>query len=419
MINRNEAPQINELKAIEFVQPKTFDITPSVFLHWLNEVADETVRLELHFDAGTIRGEEKLAAIANSLLLSGTKDKKSIQIHEELNRLGAYIDQEIGHEIAVVSLFCLREHFSKAFEILADAIEHVIFDETELSDTIREKKQHYLISSEKVNVLARRAFQTNMFENTPKYGRYMNLEDYDAITSQNLRHFHREFYMAGLTEVIVVANLEIDQIDRIIDRVGGWSKEDEKQFESEIMNKVGHIHLEKEGALQTAIRMGIPLFNKHHEDFIDFTVLQTIFGDYFGSRLMSNIREDKGYTYGIGCGLSELRKTGYFLIATEVATEVCDATIKEIRFEMERLHTELVSEEELQLVKNYMLGQLLKSADGPNAMMDLFMSVQLQGMDYSFYNLAIEKIKQIDSNRIQQLAKKYLIWENFTLITAG
>jgi zinc protease len=419
MINRSIAPSIHELESIQFVHPKTFDITSSVFLYWMNEVADETVRLELHFDAGTIRGEEKLAAIANSLLLSGTKDKKSIQIHEELNSLGAYIDQEIGHEIAVVSLFCLREHFSKAFEILADAIEHVIFDETEVEDTIREKKQHFLIASEKVNVLARRAFQTNMFASSPAYGRYMNLEDYDAVSSQKLRHFHRYFYLKGLTEVVVVANLETNQIDRVIDRVGAWSKEEDIHFETLLENNVGHVHIEKEGALQTAIRMGIPLFNKQHEDFIDFTVLQTIFGDYFGSRLMSNIREDKGYTYGIGCGMSELRKTGYFLIATEVGKEVCEATLKEIRYEMERLHTELVSDEELQLVKNYMLGQLLKSADGPNAMMDLFMSVQLQGKDYSFYNLAIDRVKNIDAQRIQELAKKYLIWDHFTIVTAG
>jgi predicted Zn-dependent peptidase len=134
---------------------------------------------------------------------------------------------------------------------------------------------------------------------------------------------------------------------------------------------------------------------------------------------MSNIREDKGYTYGIGCAMSEMRGTGHFLIATEVGKEVCEATLNEIRFEMERLHNELISEEELQLVKNYMLGQLLKSADGPNAMMDLYLSVRMQQLDYSFYNKAIESIKKIDAERIQELAVKYLQWDNFTIVTAG
>src|SRR5690606_27837795 len=128
----------------------------------------------------------------------------------------------------------------------------------------------------------------------------------------------------------------------------------------------------------------------------------------FGSRLMSNIREDKGYTYGIGTLVSELQETGYFMIATEVGKDVKDATLKEIRYEMERLKTELVPKEELELVKNYLLGQLLKSADGPYSMMDLYLSVEIQDLELDFYNEAISKIQTITSERILQLSNKYL-----------
>jgi predicted Zn-dependent peptidase len=161
------------------------------------------------------------------------------------------------------------------------------------------------------------------------------------------------------------------------------------------------------------------LFNKTHEDYNDFLILNTIFGDYFGSRLMSNIREDKGYTYGIGTMVAELHETGYFLIATEVGKEVKDATLKEIKVEMERLHTELVSMEELNLVKNYMLGQLLKSADGPYSMTDLFMSVEPYGLSLDFYNASIDSINTITPERIQLLAKKYLNWNDMTIVSAG
>jgi predicted Zn-dependent peptidase len=165
--------------------------------------------------------------------------------------------------------------------------------------------------------------------------------------------------------------------------------------------------------------MGKFLFPKNHPDYFEFQVLNTILGDYFGSRLMSNIREDKGYTYGIGTGMMELQLNGYFVIVTEVGKEVTDATLTEIKFEMERLQTELVGEDELTLVKNYMLGQLLKSADGPYAMLDMFNSVDMYGLNLSFYDQAIEKIKHIDAQRIQELAIKYLNWDGFLIVTAG
>jgi zinc protease len=165
--------------------------------------------------------------------------------------------------------------------------------------------------------------------------------------------------------------------------------------------------------------MGRFLFPKSHPDYIDFQVLNTILGDYFGSRLMSNIREDKGYTYGIGSGMMDMNQTGYFVIVTEVGKEVLDLTLNEIKFEMERLQTELVSDDELDLVKNYMLGQLLKSADGPYAMLDMYNSVDMYDLTLSFYDEAIQKVKHISPTRIQELAKQYLNFEDFLIITAG
>ena len=152
---------------------------------------------------------------------------------------------------------------------------------------------------------------------------------------------------------------------------------------------------------------------------IDFQILQTILGDYFGSRLMSNIREDKGYTYGIGCGVSETFESGHFIIATEVGKEYVEATLNEIKFEIERLQQEEVDSDELTLVKNYLLGQLLKSADGPNAMTDLFIGAFNKGKDLTFYQDVINRINAISAEELKLTAIKYLKWENLTIVTAG
>jgi predicted Zn-dependent peptidase len=134
---------------------------------------------------------------------------------------------------------------------------------------------------------------------------------------------------------------------------------------------------------------------------------------------MKNIREDKGYTYGIGSFVSELNHTGYFIIATEVGTKFTERTIDEIKKEIEILRTDLIDESELSLVRSYLLGQILKSADGPYAMMDLFLGVHNHRLDLEFYNRFIHKIRTIQPDEIREVAKKYLDWDSLSIITAG
>lgn len=419
MLDRTLNPELHDIHDIHFVEPIRHELGEKSSLFLMNKVNDETVRLEFHFNAGQINGKKNMASFVSALLLSGTKDKTSAQIHEELDFLGAYIDHEISMESAFVNLYCLRKNVGEASKLLFHAIENVAFLEHEIADMLREKRQRYLVSLEKVSFLARKEFQKHFFANTGTYSRQLELEDLENIKREDLIEFHQEFYLNNLRKVVVVANLQDDIIHEIKNELSSWSQKERGIFESKLIHKAGEFHLEKKGAIQTAIRMGIPLFNKKHNDYAGFQVLQTILGDYFGSRLMSNIREDKGYTYGIGCALVELKETGYFVIATEVGKDVTSETIKEIKYEIERLRTELVPRDELSLVKNYLLGQLLKSADGPNAMMDLFLGVQQHQLKLDFYNEYIEKIKSVSAEDVLELANKYLIWDNFTIVTAG
>ena len=419
MLDRTLQPTLSPITKINFVEPTIISINKFTKLYWMKEVLDETTRIEFHFNAGSIRSIDKIAGSVNSLLFSGTKSKTSTQIHEELDTLGAFIDQELGQEVAIVSLYCLRKNAKAAVEIVLNAIQNVAFHAHEVEDNIREKKQQYLISSEKVSILARREFQKQLFANSPNYARQIELSDYDNITVEGLKKFHQEFYLQGLLKVVLVGNMENEFITHFQELLAPFAIQFNPEYEKQFINNKGVFHIEKTDAVQTAIRIGMPLFNKSHEDFIEFQILQTILGDYFGSRLMSNIREDKGYTYGIGSGLSEANQTGYFIIATEVGKEFVSATLHEIKVEIERLCNELVGEDELNLVKNYMLGQLLKHADGPNAMMDLFMAVQLQGKGFEFYDAFIERVNTITASDLINIANKYLTWDNLTIITAG
>lgn len=418
-MNRTIAPKLNKIETINFIAPEVHPFGINSEWIWMKEAADETVRLELFFNAGTIQGERLVAGTTNALLLSGTADKSTTQIHDELAQLGAFVDTETTSEAAVVAVYCLRDKIDEVLEILVDAIENVVFPQEELEEQIRDRKQAFLVNQQKMSMLARRQFTKDFFENDDRYNRVVELEDYDQIKREDLVSFHKQYYLKGLQRVICVANLEDSLVEKWKKNFSIWSDENTIQHLTEIKNKVGVEYVNKEEAMQTAIRMGIPLFNKTHEDYAEMFVLQTILGDYFGSRLMSNLREDKGYTYGIGSGIIETAKTGYLIIGTEVKKEAQEDALVQIQNEIELLQNELVTEEELQLVKNYLIGQLLKSADGSNAMMDLFLSVHLYGLNLEYYNELIEKIYQTKPENLLNIAKKYLNNSLFTVRTFG
>jgi predicted Zn-dependent peptidase len=418
MINRTTPPAIIEIDKIDFAKPLVFDISSTVKLYSMTEVPNQTARLDLYFNAGTILGDIGTASFVNSLLLSGTNEKTSIEINNSMDELGAFYESSISNENAMLSIYALKDNMLPALSVLKDAIEKVAFHEHEVTELVNDRKQKFKVGMEKVAFLAQREFQENLF-NHPIYSRVASEKDFENVSISNLKLFHKDYYLNGLTKVVLVGAFSTDEIDEVIDRTGNWAMEGKESFENACQNKTGFSQIPKDKAVQAAVRVGRMLFNKKHPDYIDFQVLNTILGDYFGSRLMSNIREDKGYTYGIGTMVAELNEMGYFMVATEVGSDKKEATLKEINYEFNLLQTILVDEQEMHLVKNYMLGQLLKSADGPYAMIDLFLQVEPFDMDLEFYNQSIESILTITPERIQELAIKYLNWEDMTIVTAG
>jgi predicted Zn-dependent peptidase len=178
-------------------------------------------------------------------------------------------------------------------------------------------------------------------------------------------------------------------------------------------------YIEKPDALQSAIRIGIPLVNRTHPDFIGLQILNTALGGYFGSRLMANIREDKGYTYGIGSGIASLQQAGYFFISTEVGVDVTSATLVEIEKEVDLLKLELISEEELALIQNFMMGSLLGSLENAFSHADKFKNIYFYGLGYEYYDKYIKTVKDITPQELRDLANKYWDYDAFYKVVVG
>jgi len=418
MLNRKQIPTLGELNEISFVTPQKIKINDKVNLYWMKDVPNATSRIDFYFDAGTAKSSSILSYLTSGLLLSGNSTKNATQIHNELDNLGAYFDIGLGFESSIVTFYALNEQLPEVVKLFIETINSATFPQHEIDELINDKKQKLQINSEKVNFLAQRKFQQLIFDGTA-YGKVVELSDFDGIQRKDIVNYFEKNYKKGLFKVNLVGDFDKETVQEIADTIAPWAKSENINFEANFKNKIEKAIVKKEQAIQTAIRIGKTLFNKNHPDYLGFVFMNTILGDFFGSRLMKNIREDKGYTYGIGSYINETKNSGYFVIGTEVGKDVCEATIKEIKFEIERLQNELITENELKLVQNYLLGQTLKSADGPYALMDLFLSVERHQLDLDFYNEFIHKIKTITREEIRDLAIKHLDWNSFTIVTAG
>jgi predicted Zn-dependent peptidase len=342
----------------------------------------------------------------------------STEFNEAIDLLGGFVNVEVGPEDAAVSIYGLTATIAELIPLVMDAIINANFSEKEFEQEVQTSKQEFLIDQEKVSTLARRAFVENLLGNTD-YGRLTQLEDFSSVDRNSLLNFHKDYYLKGLIKICVVGNIDVSIVEELIQRSKYIAADKEYSFNYSFETKPSTVYVEKEEAVQTAIRIGRILFNRTHEEYISFSVLNTIFGGYFGSRLMSNIREDKGYTYGIGSGIAQFKESGYLFISTEVGKDVADAALSEIKKEMERLRNEVIPSEELELVRSYSIGKLLKGSDGPFAMMDRYLAVERFGMDLSHYDEVIQTIRTITPEKLQELANKYLVWEEMVVVKAG
>ena len=239
---------------------------------------------------------------------------------------------------------------------------------------------------------------------------------------EDLVSFYNEKYKSAAYQIYLSGKVTDDVLNTVREVFNQPFVESKESFESILPEEPSSSEMkliEKKDSIQSAIRLGAVTINRRHPDFPALFMANTILGGYFGSRLMSNIREDKGYTYGIGSGVIHLEDLSYFIISTEVGSEVTAATMKEIEFEMNQLHTELVSEEELKLVKNYILGNVMKGFDGSFSAMSRFQMLNHHGLGYDYYENFIEEIKRMNPLNIQVVARSYMDYSRLKKIVVG
>jgi predicted Zn-dependent peptidase len=418
-IDRTLPPAFHEVEKINLTEAVKLQLANGIPVYTVNVGTQDVTRIEFIFRAGIRHQPSSLVATGvNDMLDEGTTTRSAEAIAEELDFFGAFIESEVQHDSAGFTLFSLNKHLSSTLPVVQDILRNASFPEEEFKIYLTNKRQLFLVDSDKVAVLARREFNKLLFGKQHPYGTKTELPDFDLLTRDSLAEFYRQRYMAENCIIVASGNLPENLLDLLGKYFGdeGWKSNPvtEKTFPAPASDAQRVHTIEKEGAVQSAIRIGRVLFNKTHPDFPGMQVTNALLGGYFGSRLMANIREDKGYTYGIGSGLVSMYDGGYFVISTEVGVDVTNAALKEIYYEIDKLQNELVGEDELDLVRNYLIGVFLRSTDGPFAVGDRLKGLLGYDLDYSYYNRYLETIRTITAERVRELARQY--WKKEDLI---
>ena len=422
MIDRAVAPVYGEVENIELIRAKPLVLANGLKLFSIDGGEQDLVRIEFIFSNTNYDSAKPLQTFAtNTMLNDGTSELSSTQIADKIDYYGAFLQTEYANDHSTVTLFTLNKHLANTLPIVKAIISDSIFPQVELDTLIRNQKQKLSVSLEKNDFLSRKTFSHVLFGDT-LYGYDIAATDYDKLSRDQLNTYFKLAYQPKNCTVIISGKVNEDTIT-LIDKYFGtdWDNSiDIKQNEFKFTMGSGQEHfLERADALQSAIRIGQVSINRKHADFPGLQVLNTILGGYFGSRLMANIREDKGFTYGIGSALVSLKNTGYFFIASEVGAEVCSATLTEIEKEITLLKEQPVTEGELALVRNYMLGSMLGSLENALSHADKFKNVYFSGLDYGYYKNYINTVRNIGPEELQALANQYLNFNSFEKVIVG
>lgn len=422
MIDRKVAPISQEIVKIDISKAFSLELEGGNFCYYIDQPELKVLKFEIEFNAGsTFQKKALLANMVSTLLLEGTEKFTAFEIAEYFDSRGAFVESSCNSDTASIVLHCMERNVDELLPFISELISSATFPQKEINSYLEIHSQKFQVNQEKVSWVARNEFLGLVLGKENDYAKKITAEDFNRVEREDLLAFYEKYYRSSNFNIFLSGKVS----SKVLESVKTcFSRSESVIQEANIIKSVSpslknQTLILKESAIQSAIRMGGVSLNRSHKDFPTLFIANTLLGGYFGSRLMTNIREDKGYTYGIGSGIIHYKDLSYFVVSTEVGSDVTKDTLAQIEIEMNRLGSELVHEEELGLVKNYILGNLLKGFDGSFSSMERFQMLNSHGLGYDYYQNIIEKVRTVTAKEIKAISKEYLSYSKMVKLIVG
>ncbi len=438
MLNRKSAPDIYEVRHLTLPRPEIVLLDNGIPVYVLDYPGQEIVKVEAVFRAGRAEEEKRLASRATARLLrDGTLHKSGAEIAEHLDFYGASVTIPTNLDTSSFVLFSLKKYAHEVIPTFAEMLQSPSFPEDELENFRRTNIQELMVELEKGETVAYRKVTELIFGEHHPYGYNSMPEDYMAIQRADLQHFFDTWYTPSNCLLFASGRIDETILSLLNHHFGSLRREhaEPSSVQHPISNgtafakasavkkpgagKPSTVRIPLPNSLQSAIKIGRKLFDRNHPDFNGLVVLNTVLGGYFGSRLMTNIREKKGYSYNIYSTVDAYLRDGCFYIATEVSPEKSAAALRAIFREMKKLCEKPVPEEELSMVRNYMLGMFLNGLDGPINSSDMVRNQIVENQSTEKFDAMIQTVRNISAEALQALARQYLQPKDFWVVIVG
>lgn len=418
MLDRTVAPAYVQDTSFSLINPRIKTLGNGADVVYIAGGSQDVIKIELVFKAGRWYETKWGSAHFTAHLLSkGTASKSSYQIAQLFDLYGAHLEVTPGLDYVSVALYSLTKNIQPVLSLLQEILLEPSFPERELEQSVSIYIQNLKVNLEKTSFLASKLFRNTLFGENHPYGKELGESEVKSLTSSDLRGFYMNF-----KDFTVFVSGKVDAAtEKFIDATFSSLEKNTQTQKNISRNAAKRVHqeVEKEGSVQASLRLGTESVIRSHPDYAKIIFSAHILGGYFGSRLMKNIREEKGLTYGIYASVQPLKQAGYFVIGADVNKENIGITFEEIRKELRRLRTEEVPQDELLTARNHFIGSLQSEITTPFAHADKIKTLYLSKLPADYYQKMISTVKDMTAAQIISTADQYLNEENFIELAVG
>lgn len=409
-LDRSKAPDFRIPEDFELFPPSEFLLNNGARLFFIPTPNLAAVKIEVLGKgnrASLPLDETLIPSFTLQMVLEGTTSKNSEDLSNFFDFQASEVSPILSYSHEGLSLLTTKKHINEVIPVFLTLFTDAIFPEEYLEKKQSQRKLSIRLEKEKTASKASQLFRKALFGANHPYGLETEEKHVDSVTSAKLKTYYGNLLFQDL-EVFVSGDFSENELQYLCNILGDLPNR--KQIEAPLFPSAEttfQIIESRENAVQSSIRIGNWSIPKTDPDYFALSVFNTILGGYFGSRLIKNIREDKGHTYGISSSLAEIGDSNYWVIGADVQKAYYKEVIDEIYKEIEKLVSEPIDADELEVVRNYLIGQMLSRFSSSFDLMDRFRSVHHSGLDFSFYTQKLAFLKSFTAKEIQKAGKKY------------
>lgn len=402
--------------------PRILRLNNGIELYIVDKGDQEVCRFDILFEGGRYAGRiPAIADMTGPMLRKGIPGMDAESIAEHLDYYGAWMQTGTTQHYSAISLFSLNRNLDKVLPVISQMITEPSMPLKPFEVLKQQRIQQLEINRQKVSFLAAEAFNNLIFGASHPYARTTSTQDLEAVTLDEICRYHHDYYQNTGIHIILSGRITdevLHLVHRHFDILSPCNTT--PVVVAPIAPETQHTTItHRPAALQSGLRMGMPVIGSEHPDYPLLTMLNLVLGGYFGSRLMTNIREEKGYTYGISSHIVSMRDGAYFTIVTETGTEYTRPLIDEVRSEMLQLCNTPIPHDELETARNYLQGRRARALDSPFSMSDYFVSSIISGTPLDYFNTEDEIIRTATADDLMRVARTYLHPDNLYIAIAG